>query len=364
MKDPSTRAFCSAEEFLQRTRKSYEHRLFIHPKPAFCIWEVTNACNLRCRHCFLSEPGKRLVGELPKDRALRLIDDFVEAGVKNLLLSGGEPLLRKDLLEIVERAARSMSVSINTNGIYLPEMAQDLRNAGLSMVQVSLDGATPETHDLLRGKGSFKRTMRGLMKCRESGFERIFIMTTMHRANVGELHQLVKMATDMGIGLRTITFVPTGRGAAIAEYALSSEERRKVCEEISRWREQGFDVGSDDPCTHAVDAPAAGEAAGAPHFSVGCHAGITRFAVTPEGKLLACPGIRIPAGDLTEERLSDIWATSPQLRMMRDRETLHGKCGHCEYRYTCGGCRAAGFQHAHDQMGADELCWRDPLVSR
>jgi len=301
--------------------------------------------------------------ELTTEQGLRLLDNLAEAGVESLLLSGGEPLLREDILELVSHASRRMAVSINTNGWLLAENFEALRQAGAGSVQISIDGACAESHDFLRGKGSYERAVRALKRCASSGFDRIFILSVVHHLNFGELPRLIDWAFDNGVSFFVVnTFVPVGRGEGMAELALAPEERKSVYELLVRKQEEGKRVGADDPCMYIVNKHVQQAILDPKHplVSIGCGAGITGCAVRPDGKVISCPGLRQVAGDLMQERLADLWRTSDVFRALRSKSNLKGKCGRCEYMYVCGGCRAAGFENAGDPMGEDNLCWHQP----
>ncbi|MEW6669796.1 MAG: radical SAM protein [Thermodesulfobacteriota bacterium] len=354
------------EDILEFTRYKYEQRLrVLEQKPGFCTWETTNRCNLRCKHCLLPDAGEPLAGELTTEEGYRLIDNLAEAGVESLLLSGGEPLARGDILDLVRYAARAIPVSINTNGYYLEEYAAGLKEVGLTSVQVSIDGATAESHDFLRGKGSYDRALRGLQKCRDVGLDKLFILSVVHHLNHAELPRLIDWAFDLGVSFFIVnTFVPVGRGMGIAHLALSKEERKAVYEFLVREQERGRRVAADDPCMYIVNkhVQAALFDPAHPLVSIGCGAGITGCTVRADGKVMPCPGLRLVAGDARTERLADLWRASPVFRALRDKRGLRGKCGRCEYMYICGGCRAAGLEGAGDMMGEDNLCWHEPRI--
>ena len=355
------------EDILETTQYKYQQRLkVLEQKPGFCTWETTNRCNLTCKHCLLPDAGIPISGELTTEEGYRLIDNLSEAGIESLLLSGGEPLLRPDILDLVRYASRSMFVSINTNGWFLEQMGEPLKEAGLGSVQVSIDGATAESHDFLRGKGSYERAVAGLKKCIDLRFDSVFILSVVHHLNADGLSRLVDWAFDVGVNFFTVnTFVPVGRGARMAHLALSKDERRGVYELLVTKQEQGKRVAADDPCMYVVNRHLQ-EAIFDPRHplvSIGCGAGITGCAVSPDGKVLACPGLRTIAGDLKSQRLSDLWRTSEVFCALRRKENLKGKCGRCEYMYVCGGCRAAGLEvSAGDPMAEDNLCWHEPLL--
>lgn len=206
-------------------------RPYVPGAPFQVVWNITRACNLRCKHCY-ENAGMRDRFELSTEEALRGIDILADAGVLILAFSGGEPTVRPDLPILIRHAAeRGMYVAIATNAIALSSMKRlrMLKEAGLGFVQISLDGVDPETHDLFRGvKGSFEKTVQGIKNC---VVEDLFveIATTATHYNYEEIPQIVDFVERLGINwFMLYNFIPTGRGASIIEADLTPEEREDL----------------------------------------------------------------------------------------------------------------------------------------
>jgi len=336
--------------------------------PVDVTWEVTNQCNLRCKHCFLPDASHPLPGELSTEEGYALLDNLVEAGVKSLLFSGGEPLTRPDLEQLASYASRRMAVWVQTNGWYLEEKAPLLKELGFQQIQVSLDGATASTHDWHRGKGSFDRAVRGIRKCVEMGFTSIGIGATISQKNIGEVPQMIDLALELGVrAFETLSFLPSGRGAAMSDMALTSTQRMELYRYLAQRQQQlesRMVVGSEEPFMY-IESKKLLDACAHPTsraVGVGCGAGLLGCAIKPDGRVYPCVGVTVEIGDLRRERLKDIWRSSGVLQQLRNRRHVKGKCGRCEYKFVCSGCRGAAYAATGDVMGEDPTCWHEPRL--
>ncbi|MDF2955290.1 MAG: Radical SAM superfamily maturase [Candidatus Alkanophagales archaeon MCA70_species_2] len=333
-----------------------------HSVPFSAAWEVTNACNLRCKYCGLSS-GNALSNELSLEEAFDVIEDISQAGTHSLMLLGGEPLVRSDVLEIAGYASLFMSVGINTNGLLLDEeFANKLKTAGINQVKVSLDG--PKSHDVMRGTGTYEKALRALKACKNAGIFTIIEMTV-SRLNYNEVPAVVNLAMRLGAAVVVNEFIPFGRGEKYPELMLSREERKRMQEFLlerkklyGEWRiafEDRYIISEDAALLKMVADPFCNA------VNVGCNAGIFAYGITPDGKVLPCPTLRLTVGDLRERSLKDIWKDSEALKTLRSRE-LKGKCGRCELRYVCGGCRGRTYAFTNDILAEDPLCWYEPAL--
>jgi len=330
--------------------------------PFSAAWEVTNACNLRCKYCGLSS-GEALSNELSLEEAFDVIEDISQAGTQSLMLLGGEPLVRSDIFEIISYASLFMSVGINTNGLLLDEeLAKKLKAAGVSQVKVSLDG--PKSHDVMRGAGTYEKALRALKACRNAGIFAIIEMTV-SRLNYNEVPTVVDLAMGLGAAVVVNEFIPFGRGERYPELMLNKDERRRMQEFLlekkrtyGEWRvafEDRYIISEDVALLKMIADPFCSA------VNVGCNAGIFAYGITPDGKVLPCPTLRLVVGDLRERSLKDIWEDSETLKKLRSRE-LKGKCGRCELRYVCGGCRGRTYAFTGDILAEDPLCWYEPSL--
>jgi len=360
------------DDFLSITREKFNQAVK-DAKPLFCYFSVTEACNLRCKYCG-SDSTKPLEDELTTEEACRVLDNIAEAGTMAVLLAGGEPTLREDLVEIASHGANHrLRMAVNTHGHFIDkEYAWKLRAAGVLEVKVSIDGLE-ETHDDNRGKGSFKKAIEALTNCRSVGIPFVEMAATISRANYHELKDLVDLAMELEVGIIANEFSPIGRPTGMFGLVLSREQRKKMQRYLSKarkdlgWRKVNFEdiyIVSEDEETKRICADRC-RPCGYYDFSVGCISGIYAYSITADGKVIGgdiiFPGDvdryqDLVIGDLKNERLVDIWRNSEVLDLFRNRENLKGRCGICKYKFICGGCRRRAYLMG-DVMGEDPSCW-------
>jgi len=354
----------SPSDVLDFTWDKYQRKVSRLNHPVVIAWGLTSACDLHCIHCAVDagEPNK---DELSTEEALMAIDNMAEAGTKHLLIAGGEPLLRKDIFTIAEYAANSLSVGINTNGFSLDRSAaQKLRDSGVNQVRVSLDGAKPETHDMIRGKGSFERAVEAIRICVGLGFPDVGIEATISLLNYDEMPDMVRLASDLGVGVfEAGDMAPAGRAKKLAHLCLSKEQRGEMLRFLAEMQETipSLIITSELPHIFIVSEEMQNKCTDiySKDVSLGCGAGIVGAGLTVDGKIVPCPlGLQVEIGDIRKDRLKDVWANSELLKRLQSREVT-GKCGRCEYQYACGGCRGAA-AIAGDPMGEDPGCWYEP----
>lgn len=328
-------------------------------------WHLTDACNLECRHCY-REPGAAR-----PERSLEALDDVLrryrefldERGLRGRLqLCGGEPLLARSLVPIA-RAAHELSIPcrVLSNGtLATPELAASLRAAGVTIVQVSLDGGR-ERHDAWRGAGAFDRAVAGAKHLAGAGLE-VTVAATLARPNADQIGAVIDAA--LGAGASRVAFsrlVPQGAGAALREAGDLLGPDEWLAAQVTMLeaaRRRGLALMPRDPTfTPLLAAPGAGGCAGAVS---GCAAGLNGLAVEPDGTVYPCRRLPIPLGNVFEASFDELWQ-SPVLERLRRRDELGGACGACRLRWLCGGCRAVAWALSGDLMAADPQC---PLRAR
>jgi len=349
--------------------------------PFLIVWNFTYKCNLNCKHCY-SDAGNLPRQELSTNEAMKVVDQIADFGVTSLAFSGGEPLMRKDFFEVARHAVESgLYVSLATNGTLLnKERVRLLKKIGLNYVEVSLDGANSKTHDAFRGKsGSFDLALNGLNNCVKEDICTCLAVTAT-KNNLSEIPSVLNLAEKMGIERFTLfNFVPTGRGKEIVELDPSPEEREKVLKFLYKRLSEGSQIAilttapqlarvalqtpstQEDimvPLAHMESASISKKAKALADFIGGCGAGRFYCAVSPEGNVQPCVFLPITVGNLKTEKLEDIWFNSPVFKDLRDRENLKGRCGRCEFKYVCGGCRARAFAYHNDYLMSDPGCVR------
>ena len=358
-------------------------RPFTPGAPILVVWNFTWACNLRCKHCYAKAGPRPRPNELSTSETLRTVHMLADAGVTIIALSGGEPLMRKDAYKVLELARDyGIYTAIATNGTLITrEVAKRLKELDLLYVEISVDGARPETHDEFRGiPGAFEMAMRGVRNCVEAGIWTQVAMT-ITRDNVAELPAVIELCERLGVqGLTCFNFVPTGRGVAITDRDLSPEEREEVLRymirEVLKGRE--LQIVSTAPqyarvALQVEEAMRTGrelvvpmhfwnprfsrEVASITEFIGGCGAGRFYCALDPDGTITPCVFMPVKVGSVRElGDFEEFWDTCPVFWDLRDRDKLKPHCGECEYRFVCGGCRARAYGYFGDYLAPDPGC--------
>lgn len=322
--------------------------------PLHMVWLATNRCNARCAHCS-SNSGKSLTDELDTGEAKDLVDQLSACGVVDLAVSGGEPLLRHDLLEVVAHAkARGLRVGIGSNGGRLTrEQAAALAEVGLDRLQVSLDGIGDAHDQLRRWPGLFTRALRSIAVAREAGV-RVHVCFTITRGNVDQIEDLAALVARHGVKrLNLSRFVATGRGTAALE--LPDAAWHDVVLRVQALRERmrpELEVVTHLAQQVLVDDEVARMAA-----FIGCQAGVAQGCVQADGTVFPCVLLPIAIGNVRTQRFAELWRGSDVIRALRDRSLLQGACGACDHRARCGGCRAVAYARTGDMFAADPRCW-------
>lgn len=356
--------------------------------PRVVAWELTKKCNLACVHCRGSSECLEYEGELTTAECFTQIDELAQLGKPMLILTGGEPLMRDDLFDIIEYAVRQgLRVVVATNGTTItPGIAQRLKGAGVPRISVSLDFPTARAHDEFRGQpGAFDGTIRGARYALEAGVS-FQINTTITRLNVAHLEEMLNLALELGAAaFHPFFLVPTGRGKDLAHLELSAEEYEQALNWIyDRQKELGdriFFKPTDAPHYFRVLRQRAAQGDGMLHQSLashsvraghgamstlsrGCLAGIGFMFISHVGDVQGCGYLAVTAGNVREQPLSEIWRDSRLFNDLRQFDALKGKCGLCEYRRACGGCRARAYESTGDYMAEEPYCTYQPHSSR
>ncbi len=353
-------------------------RPFTAGAPYQIVWDVTYACNLRCKHCY-ANAGKPLPDELDTEQAKKAIDIFDRAGVTILAFSGGEPLVRPDFFELARYAAdKGMYVAVATNGTLITEqMARKMKDAGIKFVQISVDGATPETHDEFRGiPGAFERTIKGIKNAVREGFF-VEIATTVTKSNYNEIPAIIDLAEELKVNwLMLYNFVPTGRGKFIIENDLSPEEREELLKMIYyKNKDTNVEILSTAPQlarvaleeeykektgeilmpTHFYNAHLPGKLANLAEFIGGCGAGRFYMSMRPNGDFQPCVFLPVKVGNILKDDFEELWLHNKVLNELRNKDLIK-ECNKCPYRYHCGGCRARAYGYFGDYLAPDPGC--------
>jgi putative heme d1 biosynthesis radical SAM protein NirJ2 len=320
---------------------------------------TTNRCNLKCQHCYQDAEGvdASTENELSTDEAKTLIDQIARSGFKIMIFSGGEPLLREDIFELVAHASsRGLRPVFGTNGMLItPEVARGLKKAGAAALGISLDSLDEGKHNAFRGDPhAFELTLRGMESCREAGLP-FQIHTTIMDWNEAELLDLMDFAVEQeAIAHYQFFLIPVGRGKYIEDTAIKVLENEDL---LRRIMDKSTEVPISCKPTCAPQFVRVARQMGIDtRFTRGCLAGISYCIISPEGIVRPCAYMMEEAGDLRKQGFDEIWETSEVFARLRTQD-YSGSCGDCEYKDGCGGCRArAAYYHEGDYMAADEYC--------
>ena len=350
------------------------------------FWETTAACNLECLHCRRLDVRQEMArSDLNTEQALALVDAVREVGQPIFVLSGGEPLVRADIFQIAAYAHdQGLPVALASNGTMItPDVAQRIVDSGIRRVAVSLDGADSQTHDVFRQQaGSFAAALAGIANLRELEMS-VQVNCTVTRHNVESMPDMHRLVKELGADAWHIfMLVPVGCGAELADEEMLSATKY---EEVLNWF---YDISQTDELqTKATCAPhyfriahqrareekkasagpppspspaAKGHPGGVSssmHTSTrGCLAGSAVCFVSHQGDVFPCGYLPVSAGNVTDTSLKNIWENSAVFQHLRRPEELGGKCGVCEYRVACAGCRARAFAQTGDYLAEEPFC--------
>ncbi|ADK84151.1 Radical SAM domain protein [Desulfarculus baarsii DSM 2075] len=345
------------------------------PPLRLLAWETTRRCNLRCLHCRAGAEDECYPDELTTAQGEELLRDLATMGRPVVILTGGEPLLRHDIFHLAAYGhGLGLRMVMGTNGVLItPEVARRLVEAGIQRISVSIDGPDAQSHDVFRGQqGAFEGSMAGIAAARAAGLE-FQVNTTVTRGNLPWMQAIQDLAQRLGaVAHHIFLLVPTGRGRALSGEIISAEEyedvlnwfydqRGKACMELKatcaphyfrvlrqRAKADGLDLTFQ---SHGLDA-----------VSKGCLGGQGFAFVSHVGQVQACGYLDLPAGDVKKQPFSRIWQESELFGKLRDPNLLGGKCGRCEYRRVCGGCRARAFEATGDVLAEEPLCVHQPAL--
>ncbi|MCF8010011.1 MAG: putative heme d1 biosynthesis radical SAM protein NirJ2 [Clostridiales bacterium] len=318
-------------------------------------WNTTNACNLYCKHCYRNA-GETADKELNTSEAKNLINEIVKSGFKIMIFSGGEPLMRKDIYELVEYASQQgLRPVFGTNGTLITtEVAQKLKEVGSKGMGISLDSTDKYKHDEFRGvSGAWEKAVNGMRACHEVGLP-FQIHTTVMDWNYNEIEKLTDFAVSEGAVAHHVFFlVPTGRAVNIEEESLKATQYESL---LHRLLEKQKEVSIEVKPTCAPQfMRIASQKSIKMRFTRGCIAGISYCIINPVGDVQPCAYLDIPAGNIRETSFSKIWNNSEIFKKLRSME-YSGGCGSCRYKDICGGCRARAYFYHGDYMAEEPWC--------
>ncbi|HSB31617.1 MAG TPA: radical SAM protein [Candidatus Sulfobium mesophilum] len=344
--------------------------------PKWIAWEITRRCNLRCVHCrSSSEMEAKGHPDFPTSEAFRIIDDIESYAKPVVVLSGGEPLIRKDVFEIAQYGTdKGLRMCLATNGTLVnDDICEKIKASGIKIVSLSLDGSEEAVHDDFRSqKGAFAGTINAARLFKRHGIEFI-VNSSFTRRNQEEIPKVYRLAKELGAtAWYMFMIVPTGRGEEIMNELISKEDY----EEILDWHYQ-MEKDEDIMLVRPTCAP---------HYyrvvlqqskkegekfkkrtlkfstggSKGCIAGQLICLIDVDGNVLPCSYFPKPAGNIRETSFKEIWEGSELFKDLRDFKKYKGKCGSCEFVNVCGGCRARAYSVYGDYLEEEPFCSYTP----
>ena len=347
------------------------------PVPRLVAWEVTRRCNLSCRHCRAAADKGPYPGELSTEKCFQVIDEIAAVGKPIVILTGGDPMLRENIYEIARYGTeKGLKMVMSPCGTLLDEAnARRLKEAGIDRISLSIDGATAATHDdFRRVPGAFDEVMRGIEAAKKAGIE-FQINTTVTKVNLAELPDILRLAIEVGaVAFHPFLLVPTGRGKELADQELSPEQYEETLNWVYDQRGR-LPLNFKPTCAphyyrilrqreHAAGNKVTVETHGMDAMSKGCLGGQGFCFISYQGEVRICGFLDVKCGDLNKQSFGDVWLNSPVFKQMRDLDGYHGRCGYCEYRRFCGGCRARAYEVTGDYLGEEPFCVYQPKARR
>jgi AdoMet-dependent heme synthase len=346
----------------------------VNPQLRMVAWELTRDCNLACVHCRASSERGPYPGELKTEECIRVMDEIASVSKPVVILTGGEPLLRPDIFDLAQYGtAKGFRMVMATNGTLITsEKVRAMKGSGIQRISISLDGPNAEIHDAFRKvQGSFEGSLLGIEMAKEGGLE-FQINTTITRSNLHFIAEILRLAVDLGaVAHHIFLLVPTGRGKEIKDQEISAldyektlhwfyEQREQVPLQLKatcaphyyrilrqRAKEEGKKITSKE---YGLDA-----------MTRGCLGGISFCFISHVGQIQPCGYLELNCGHLKEKPFQEIWADSKIFQDLRNTDGYQGKCGRCEFRKVCGGCRARAYETSRDYMAEEPYCIYEPV---
>ncbi|NPV50597.1 MAG: radical SAM protein [Candidatus Methanofastidiosum sp.] len=370
-----------AHSFLKGVSSFGYRKPLIFNSPISVVLELTRLCNLNCNYCYVntfnSDLNKQKYNlDLSTEEWFKAIDILKETGVASLVFSGGEPLIRDDFFTIASYSNKlGFATSLATNGTLLDEdMAKNIKESGISYVEISIFSSIEETNDAHRKNDSFMKSINAIKFCKEQGIT-VGLSLTLTSLVKDEVSSFLELAKNTGTDVCIfLNYVPHGNGND--PLALNNGDKEKVLIEILNKRNEydqyfrkivvlqapeisqlHFEKQNNKELMQIgftkFDKPGWGRFI---EYVGGCSAGRFLLAVSNEGAIMPCPFLRMDLGNVLEVDLDSIWRDNIALTQMRDRKRWEGKCGTCKYKIVCGGCRARAYINSKNILAEDPSC--------
>ena len=330
-------------------------------RPFILFWEVTRACALACRHCRAVAQPQAHPQELTHDEALALLDAIAELNPPMLVLTGGDPMMRRDIFDLIRHAtAKGLRVSLSpaaTARLLHTDFAA-LKEAGVVSLSLSLDGASQATHDAFRGvPHTFERTLEAARRAKEAGIM-LQVNTTLSRTTLPELDGFIELMKEVQPDVWSVfVLVPTGR--ATLDELPSAQELEAVWQRLESLRGTlPFAVKTTEGHQYRRVLMQAARTNGAqpPRHLIPTRDGKGVLFISHTGEIQPSGFLPLTAGNVRTDDLATVYRTHPLFVELRNDDALGGKCGKCEYRHLCGGSRSRAYGATGDMMAAEPLC--------
>ncbi len=336
-------------------------------------WEMTRACNLACVHCRAGACPDADPEELSSEEGRALINGIAAVGKPILIMTGGEPLLRSDFFDLARHAVTSgLRAVLATNGVLVTQqIAKEIATIGIARVSISLDGPTPEEHDVFRKiPGAFAGSLEGVANLRRAGVS-VQINTTLTRRNRSRLAEMMLLAEELGAdAFHVFLLVPTGRAKDMAGEEMNRDDyeetltnfyhlaRKSRLETKATCAPQYYRILRQQAKIEGLEVTE--QTFGLNARTRGCLGGISFVFVSHRGELQPCGYFDLRAGSVREAEFSAIWNNSPLFKDLRNFNSLEGKCRKCNYLRFCGGCRARALEITGRYTSEEPYCAYQP----
>ncbi len=340
-------------------------------QPRLIAWEITKKCNLKCIHCRADSKYNNFKDELSTEECFKILDNISSFSNPIIILTGGEPLFRKDIYKIIQYGKKiGLKIALATCGYLLDKKtALKLKKSGIERISLSIDGKDNITHDNFRQiKGSFDTVINAAKTLNEINFP-FQVNTTITKLNYNQIEEILNLAVNIGaVAFHPFLLVPTGRAKNLKQFEISPKDYEKILKKIYQMSKLSS-IQFKPTC--------------APHYyrillqkekqitkntdkmhmmTKGCLGGQSFAFISNTGKIQICGFLEKEAGDLRKENYNfkNIWEHSKLFNLLRDTKNYKGKCGYCEYINVCGGCRARAFSITGNFLDEEPYCIYQP----
>lgn len=344
------------------------------PNLRLVAWEITDACNLACKHCRAEAnlvPSKE---QLTTEEGKKLLNSISQVAKPIIIFTGGEPLLREDLFELISHAnSLRLKPVLAPNGTLLNDaIVKKIKACGVQRVSLSIDGPDATSHNLFRGvEGAFEKTVEAtkLLKKENIPFQ---INTTVTKSNIDKFKAIFTLVKELGaVAWHIFLLVPTGRAKNIKDQIITAKEYEDILNWFYDFRKQAKNIHFKATCAphyYRILRQRAKEEGikvtpenfGLDAHTRGCLGGIGFCFVSHKGIVQPCGYLPIECSNVREQDFKSIWYESEIFQQLRDPNCYKGKCGKCHYIKVCGGCRARAFTMLGDYLEEEPLCSYTP----